>query len=81
MKEKKKISAEEFDRRFDAGEDISEYLDFDKAVSAYHLQAHHETDLLFKLPPNILHMLHLKAEQKGISSTLLAQQWITEKLQ
>lgn len=29
---KKTISAEEFDRRFDAGEDMSEYLDWSQAV-------------------------------------------------
>ncbi|MDR2574710.1 MAG: antitoxin [Desulfovibrio sp.] len=32
MSKAKRISAEEFDRKFDAGEDISEYLDFDRAV-------------------------------------------------
>ena len=32
MNKTKTISAEEFDRKFDAGEDISEYLDFDNAI-------------------------------------------------
>ncbi len=29
---KRAITAEEFDRKFDAGEDVSEYLDFDNAI-------------------------------------------------
>ena len=32
MNNAKTISAEGFDRKFDAGEDVSEYLDFDNAI-------------------------------------------------
>jgi DNA-binding transcriptional regulator YiaG len=45
----KKISAEEFDRKFDAGEDIDEYLDHSKAsrpaIAALAQQAREATGL------------------------------------
>ncbi len=38
MSKNKTISAEELDRKFDAGEDVSEYFDFEKAVRPNKMQ-------------------------------------------
>ena len=58
----KTISAEEFDRKFDAGEDISEYLNFGSAVRPYKHQR-----LTLDLPGWTVLALDKEADRIGIT--------------
>ena len=63
----KTISAEEFDRRFDAGEDISEYLDWSKARRpGLELKR-----LNIDLPQHVIEKLDQGARLRGITRQAL----------
>jgi hypothetical protein len=70
------ISAKELDRKFDDGEDISEYLDWSKAS-----RPNQElTPVDFVLPVGVLRELDAEAQRLDVSRQSLMQQWITERL-
>lgn len=54
---KKKISTEEFDEKFDNGEDITDYLDFSKAKVTVRLQ----------MPASLRKSLIQKAKEKNLT--------------
>ena len=62
MNKQKTISAEEFDRKFDNGEDISEYLDFENAI-----QPHKTQRLTLDLPGWTVFALDNEARRIGIT--------------
>ncbi|MBO3761055.1 CopG family transcriptional regulator [Ciceribacter sp. L1K22] len=72
----KTISAEEFDRKFDDGEDISEYIDWTTATRP-------------NLEPVVLTVtvtrgtklrLERQARELGLSADTLLEEWLREKL-
>lgn len=72
----KTISAEEFDRKFEDGEDISEYVDWSKATRP-------------NLEPVVLTVtimrgtklrLERQAKELGVSVDSLLEDWLREKL-
>ncbi|WP_170975802.1 CopG family antitoxin [Rhizobium sp. FY34] len=73
----KTISAEEFDRKFDDGEDISDYVDWSKATRP-NLEPVQMTVMVKRGT-----MLHLdrRAKQLGVTRDALLEIWLTEKLE
>lgn len=66
----KSISAEEFDKKFDAGEDISEHLDFAAATKIINLS----------LPLWVIKALDDEAQRIGIDRQAVIKTWIVERL-
>ncbi|TDK39046.1 CopG family transcriptional regulator [Rhizobium deserti] len=72
----KTISAQEFDERFDRGEDISEYLDWENARSGGEQFGAAELDL----PLRLLGTLDREAGKLGVTRQQLVQRWLEERL-
>jgi hypothetical protein len=70
-KTKKKISAEEFDKKFDAGEDIDEFLDWDSAIKKVNVD----------FPLWMVKELDAEAVRLQIPRQAVIKMWIDEKLQ
>lgn len=71
MKTKKKlIKAEEFDKKFERGEDIIEYLDLSKSVKRVNVD----------FPVWSLTQLDKEADRLGVARQALIKIWIIEKL-
>ena len=73
---KKYITAEEFDKRFDNGEDVLEYLDMTQA---------HRPDLELKrinveFPLWMIKSLDKEAKRLGVSIESIIKVWIAERL-
>ena len=77
----KRISAEEFDRIFDEGnEDIVDYLDLDKAVVSY---PDLDTDLRrvnVDFPEWMIDELDREAKRIGINRQAVIKTWIAERI-
>jgi hypothetical protein len=80
MKTKKEhietITAEEFDRRFDEGEDISQYIDWSKA-SRPGLEIKR---MSLDLPAHMLEKLDRESALRGVTRQSLVKMWLYEKL-
>lgn len=72
----KMISAEEFDRMFDDGEDISEYLDL-SSVRRPGLEAKRVN---VDFPGDVVSQLDRAAKRRGVSRQALIKMWIVEHL-
>ncbi|WP_018897339.1 hypothetical protein [Rhizobium sp. 2MFCol3.1] len=72
----KTISAEELDKKFDDGEDISEYLDWTTARGP----GQELTPVAFDLTVDELRALDTEAKRLGVSRQDLIQLWIAERL-
>ncbi|PPJ45950.1 CopG family transcriptional regulator [Rhizobium sp. KAs_5_22] len=72
----KKISAEEFDRKFDDGEDISEYVDWSKA-SRPNLEP---VSMTVTVTRGTMLQLERRAKKLGLSRDALLEVWLREKL-
>ncbi len=70
-KNKKSISAAEFDRKFDAGEDISEFLDLDTAIKKVNVD----------FPIWMVNKLDEEAARLQIPRQAIIKMWIDEKIQ
>ncbi|MAF63912.1 MAG: type II toxin-antitoxin system BrnA family antitoxin [Pseudomonadota bacterium] len=70
------MSAEEFDRMFDDGEDISEYLDF-STVRRPGLEAKRVN---VDFPGDVVSKLDRAAQRRGVSRQALIKMWIVEHL-
>jgi hypothetical protein len=71
----KTITAAEFDEKFDNGEDISEYLDWDKAW-----RPNERVDTHIDLSAFVTRQLDEEAVRLGITREALIARWIEEKL-
>jgi hypothetical protein len=72
----KMISAEEFDRMFDDGEDISEYIDL-SSVRRPGLEAKRVN---VDFPGEIVSKLDRAAKRRGVSRQALIKMWIVQQL-
>lgn len=72
----KTISAEEFDRKFDDGEDISEYVDWSTATRP-NLEP---VELTVTIMRGTKLRLERQAKQLGVSVDSLLEEWLREKL-
>lgn len=72
----KTISAEEFDRKFDDGEDISEYVDWSTATRP-NLEP---VELTVTVMRGTKLRLERQAKELGVSVDSLLEEWLREKL-
>ncbi len=71
MAEKRKnITAKEFEAKFDAGEDVDEYLDYEAAIRRITLD----------LPVWMTKALDREAKRMGVSRQAVIKTWLTERL-
>ena len=71
-KKRKTISAAAFDRRFDRGEDISEYLDLKNATVVQRVNV--------DFPSWMVEMLDHEAVKLNVSRQAIIKMWIRERL-
>jgi hypothetical protein len=71
----KTITAEEFDRKFDAGEDVSEYIDWSRPFKP----GEEPLPVRLTLPWNLLQKIDQEAVKRGVTREALLEAWITEK--
>ncbi len=75
-KQDKKISAEDFDRRFDNGEDMAGFMDVKKA------QAHKQIQRInVDIPIPFLMKIDREAQRIGVARTALIKLWLSERLE
>jgi hypothetical protein len=72
----KKISTEEFDRRFDAGEDLSEHLD----AATFRRPGLEIQRTTLDLPQHMIRELDYEAALRGITRQSLIKMWLYERL-
>ena len=75
----KTITAKEFDEKFDNGEDITEYLDFSKAIRLNTLKT--ETKKVnVDFPEWVIESLDREAKKIGVTRQSIIKVWIAERL-
>lgn len=72
----KQISAEEFDRRFDDGEDIGEYVDWS---SAELVNAPKRVNV--DIPSWMVQRLDAHATRRGVTRQALIKMWLADRLE
>jgi hypothetical protein len=75
-KEKATITAEELDRRFDDGEDISDFLDWDSARRPGLEQRRVNVDL----PVWMIQNLDRQADLIGVTRQSIIKVWLSERI-
>ena len=70
------ITAEEFDRRFDDGEDITQFLDLDQAYRPNLEQRRVNLDL----PNWMIDTLDREAKRVGVTRQSIMKVWISERI-
>jgi len=73
---KKSMKAEDFDKKFDEGEDITRFLDFSKAERPG--QKHKRVNIEF--PEWMVRSLDKEARRLGVSRQSVIKVWIAERL-
>jgi hypothetical protein len=76
VKKKDPITAEELERRFDAGEDISAYLDWSKAKRPGLEQRRVNVDL----PLWMIDSLDAEAKRVGVTRQFIVKVWLAERI-
>ena len=76
MSAAKKISAEEFDRRFDDGEDMSDYLDW----SSFRRPGLEVKRVNLDMPQHMIAKLDVQAKRRGVTRQALMKMWLADKL-
>jgi len=78
----KQITSDEFDKKFDNGEDISQYLDFSQSIKLEDFEENRnktkKIDVDF--PENILKLLDKEAQKIGVTRESIIKVWIFERL-
>ena len=72
----KKISAEEFDRRFDDGEDMSDYLDW----SSFRRPWLEVKRVNLDMPQHMIAKLDVQAKKRGVTRQALMKMWLADRL-
>lgn len=76
MNENSILKAEEFDRRFDDGEDVFDYLDFSQAKRP----GLEKQTVSFSFPSWMISSMADQAKILGVSTEAMVTMWISEKL-
>ena len=71
------MNAEEFDEKFDRGEDVSRYLDFEKAKRPGREQKRVNVDF----PVWMIQSLDREADRLGVARQSIIKVWIAERLE
>ena len=61
------ITAKEFDKKFDDGEDISEYLDFSKSIKLNEFEKSSTKKINVDFPEHIIKLLDNEAQKIGLT--------------
>ena len=72
----KKISAEEFDRRFDDGEDMADYVDWSRARRPGLESKRVNLDM----PQHMVAKLDVHAKSRGVTRQALIKMWLADRL-
>ena len=72
----KKISAEEFDRRFDDGEDMADYVDWSRARRPGREVKRVNLDM----PHDMVVNLDMHAKKRGVTRQALMKMWLADRL-
>jgi len=77
-----KITAKEFDKKFDNGEDVSQYLDFSKSVKLndFEKKVNKTKKINVDFPESILMLLDQEAQRIGVTRQSIIKVWIAERL-
>jgi hypothetical protein len=70
------MKAEEFDKKFDEGEDVSQYLDISKARRPVQEQKRVNVDF----PLWMIHLLDKEAKRLGVPRQSIIKLWVSERL-
>ncbi|MBW8050402.1 MAG: CopG family transcriptional regulator [Cytophagales bacterium] len=70
---KKNISAKDLDKKFDNCEDISDYMDFDKAIVVKKIN--------LDMPQWIIDILDKEAMKLNVSKEIIIKMWLSEKIE
>ena len=70
------MKAKELDRKFDAGEDISMYLDFARAKRTNQKPRRVNVDF----PEWMIHSLDKEADRLGVTRQSIIKVWVSERL-
>ncbi len=73
----KTISAEEFDRRFDDGEDMSDYLDW----SSFRRPGLESKRVNLDMPQHMVAKLDSHARKRGVTRQALIKMWLADRLE
>jgi len=75
-------TTKEFDKKFDNGEDISEYLDFSKAQSLaeFEKERFKVRKVNVDFPEYIINLLDNEAQKIGVTRQSIIKVWIAERL-
>jgi len=78
----KALTAEQFDKKFDNGEDISMYLDFSKAIRLKDIDqlSTKTTKVNVEFPEWLLNTLDQEAHKIGVSRQSVIKLWVAERL-
>ena len=76
MSAAKAISAEEFDRRFDDGEDMSDYLDW----SSFRRPGLESNRVNLDMPQHMVAKLDTHAKERGVTRQALIKMWLADRL-
>ncbi|MEA2036814.1 MAG: CopG family antitoxin [Nanoarchaeota archaeon] len=78
----KRTTTEEFDKKFDAGEDISEYLDFSTVIRLKDMKKlKTETKKVnVDFPEWVIESLDKEAKKIGVTRQSIIKVWIAERL-
>jgi CopG antitoxin of type II toxin-antitoxin system len=71
-----KISAEEFDRRFDDGEDMSDFIDWSRATRPGLMAKRVNVDM----PAHMVARLDDHAKRRGVTRQALIKMWLADRL-
>jgi hypothetical protein len=76
------ITAKEFDKKFDNGEDISQYLNFSQSIklSEFEKKIIKTKKINVDFPENILVLLDQEAKKIGVTRQSIIKVWIAERL-
>ena len=78
----KAITANELDKKFDNGEDISEHLDFSKAqnLKEFEKDKFKVRKVNVDFPEYIINLLDKEAQKIGVTRQSIIKVWIAERL-
>jgi len=71
------MKTEEFDKKFDKGEDVSKYLDFSKATRPGRVQRRVNVDF----PVWMIESLDRESQRLGVPRQSVIKVWIAERLE
>jgi len=76
------ITAKEFDKKFDNGEDISQYLDFSKSLKLndFEKKINKTKKINVDFPESILLLIDQEAQKIGVTRQSIIKVWIAERL-